>query len=157
MAVFLDTGIFFGAFNEDDKYHLDALGIYISAFSGKFGAVYTSDYVIDEAATLLKVKATPIVALKFLKSAVESDMLIIRMDDKLFKDACRTFEEYIERPGLSFTDATTIAILRFLQIPKLASFDGRSFDGIASRIGEGYWKSLGRTERRKILSRASKT
>ena len=152
MGIFIDTGIFFSAFNQEDRYHLDALGIYFSAFSGKFGAVYTSDYIIDETVTLLKVKTTPELALKFMKSAVASDMLIIRVDNDLFEESCQIFEKYSERAGLSFTDATTIAILHLLQIEVLASLDGRSFDGIIkNRIGEGFWNSLSEKEREEIL------
>ncbi|WP_456474630.1 type II toxin-antitoxin system VapC family toxin [Candidatus Pyrohabitans sp.] len=156
MTIFIDTGIFFSAFNEDDMYHLDALGIYISAFSGRFGAVYTSDYIIDETATLLKIKARPEIALKFLKSALSSSMLIVRIDERIFKESCRIFEKYFEKAGVSFTDATTIATLRLLEIENIASFDGRGFDGIVkNRIGEGFWKTLGEDKRREILKKLS--
>ncbi len=156
MGVFLDSGVLFGAFNESDEYHAAALGIYILAFSGKWGAVYTSDYVLDETVTLLKVKAAPQAALKFLKSARASEMLaVIKIDDAIFERSCGIFEKYHDRAGLSFTDATTLAVLEIIEIEHLASFDGRSFDGIVkSRLGENFWAHLNEKERKKILRRS---
>jgi hypothetical protein len=158
MGVFLDTGVLFSAFNEKDEYHLDALGIYLSAFSRKWGAVYTSEYILDEVITLLKVKTTPQNALKFLKSALVSKILtVIRIDERIFEESCKIFEKYHEKIGLSFTDATTIAIIEMLEIEYIASFDSRSFDGILkNRVGEGFWKGLGKGEREEILNRLQK-
>jgi len=137
MTIFLDTGIFFGAFNVEDVNHSSAQKIYLSVFDGNYGAVFTSDYIIDETITLLKVKASPEVALKFLNSALESAMSIIVVDEKIFKESTRVFERYYSKRGISFTDATTVAVLQLLEIDWLASFDARSFEGVVDRrLGE---------------------
>ena len=52
ISVFMDTGAFVGARNSGDNRHklsVEAIG---KVLNGAFGAVYTSDYVIDEAVTL---------------------------------------------------------------------------------------------------------
>jgi len=120
--------------------HEDARGIYLSAFHGKWGMVYTSDYVIDETCTLLKVKADPGLSLQFLKAIRESTGIsIVIIDEKIFYKSCEIYETYYKKRGLSFTDATCISVMKELGIEFLASFDGRSFDGIVSeRIGDSF-------------------
>jgi predicted nucleic acid-binding protein len=153
LSIFLDTGILFGTYNADDKLHEDSLAIYVSAFRGLWRHVYTSDYIIDETCTLLKAKMKPLLALQFLKSIRASrGISIIILNEELFDKSCKIFERYYKKAGVSFTDATTIVILSVLKIEYLASFDGRSFDGIVSkRIGEGFFSSLSTTEKRDLM------
>jgi predicted nucleic acid-binding protein len=49
-----------------------------------------------------------------------------------FKEAWRLFPQYADR-GLSFTDCTSIALLKTRGIESIVSFDA-DFDGIAPRI-----------------------
>ena len=49
MAVFIDTGIFVAARNKRDVNHKRAINPLRAALKGDYGAVYTSDYVFDEA------------------------------------------------------------------------------------------------------------
>ncbi len=153
MSVFLDSGVLFGAFNKNDEYHEAALGICLTAFSGKWGAVYTSDYVLDETVTLLKVSVSSQLALRFLNRARESRALaMVNIDEALFDRTCGFFERYYDRPGMSFTDAATLAVLQAIEIDHLASFDGRSFDGIVkNRIEENFWVNLSDEDKRRIL------
>ena len=52
---------------------------------------------------------------------------------------------------MSFTDATCISVMKEQGIVFLASFDGRSFDGIVNeRIGEVMWSSLSEEEKKEI-------
>lgn len=152
MTIFLDTGIFFSTYNLDDVLNRDGAAIYVSAFSGKWGAVYTSDYIIDETCTLLKIRAGSEFSVKFLKTLRESVRIsILRVDERIFEKTCEIFEKYHEKAGLSFTDASTIALLREADIEFLASFDSRSFEGIVEwRIGENFWSSLTEEEKERI-------
>ncbi|MBK5190888.1 MAG: PIN domain-containing protein [Methanosarcinales archaeon] len=153
MSIFLDTGIIFGTYNADDKLHEDALAIYVSAFRGLWGRIYASDYIIDETCTLLKAKMKPLLALQFLRAIIASKSVsIIIINEELFDKSCDLFERYPNKAGVSFTDATTLAIMSMLKIEYLASFDGRSFDGIVSkRIGEGFFSSLSNTEKKRLM------
>lgn len=155
MSIFMDTGIFFGAYNEGDALHEDALAIYVAAFGGKWGGVYTSDYVVDETCTLLKLHARSDLAVRFLKAVKESmGISLVRVEEELFDTSCGIFEEYLGRKGITFTDAATIAIMRALDIEVLASFNA-AFDGIAPRrIGEGYASASPKDARSKAESAA---
>jgi len=67
------------------------------------------------------------------------------------------FKQYIRRRGLSHTDATTIAVMRELNVDVLLTYGLRSFAGIVDNIiGPGYWSSLPQAEKERI-SRISTT
>ena len=53
-------------------------------------------------------------------------------EDEAFKEAWRLFPRYAGK-GLGFTDCTTIALMRRMDVENLVSFDA-DFDGITSRI-----------------------
>ncbi len=52
ISVFVDTGVFVGVRNSRDDKHGLSVELISSALKGAFGAVYTSDYIVDEATTL---------------------------------------------------------------------------------------------------------
>ena len=51
--IFVDTGAWYALKDPDDQYHKDALSFYEELKKGKYGTLVTTDYVIDEASTLL--------------------------------------------------------------------------------------------------------
>lgn len=57
---------------------------------------------------------------------------LLQVDDETFARAWALFKRYSTK-GLSFTDCTTIALMRGKGIESLISFD-RSFDGIVKRL-----------------------
>lgn len=59
-------------------------------------------------------------------------LVVIRVDGEVFKDAWKLFPRYAGK-GLSFTDCTTIALMRMMNIENIVSFDA-DFDGITPRI-----------------------
>ena len=100
MGIFLDTGIFFGAYSLKGRMHEDAKGIYLSALRGKWGMIYTSDYVIDEICTLLKVKTEPSLLLRFLKAIRDSrGISIVIIDEKIFDKSCEIYETHYKKRG----------------------------------------------------------
>jgi len=54
------------------------------------------------------------------------------VDSEAFKEGWRLFPNYAGR-GLSFTDCTSVALMRLRGIESLLSFD-MGFDGIVQRI-----------------------
>lgn len=152
MSILLDTGIFFAHYSLRDAYHGDAVAILIHALKGKWGKPLTSDYILSETLTLLKARASPERARAFLRSLRSRAVIdVIRLDDEGWHAALNLFEAYLAREGLSFTDAASLQIVREYAVDHIASFDTRSFRGLAkSLIGPGYWDSLPKTERNKV-------
>ena len=56
MSVFIDTGAFLAYRNKEDRYHEIACKLFTEALKGKYGQMYTSDYVYDETLTLALVR-----------------------------------------------------------------------------------------------------
>ena len=134
MGVFIDTGIFVAARNSRDINHKKAKSLLRKALLGEWGEVFTSSYIFDEAVTLALVRTKrPEIAVdigNFILSSTTIRMLFV--DKETFRLAWKIFRNYADR-RLSFTDATSIALMRLHKIGYIMSFD-RHFDGIVSRI-----------------------
>ncbi|MFQ6086039.1 MAG: type II toxin-antitoxin system VapC family toxin, partial [Candidatus Bathyarchaeia archaeon] len=89
MAVFVDTGIFSGAYNLRDKYHERAGKLLGDALTGKYGIAYTTDYVFDEAVTLTLYRTGKAeLAIELGEAILRSPRVrVINVTDDLFKGA----------------------------------------------------------------------
>ena len=64
MSIFADTGVFLAYRNKKDRYHETALKLFRDALNGKYGQIFTSDYIYDEALTLALIRTNnPAVAM----------------------------------------------------------------------------------------------
>jgi len=137
MSVFMDTGVFVAFHNTRDTNHNRALELLRSIVDGELGTAYTSDYVFDEAVTAALVRTRRsenalAVGRMILGELTAPFLAILRLDDEAFKEAWRLFPQYAGR-GLSFTDCSSITLMRTAGIESIVSFDA-DFDGIVSRI-----------------------
>ncbi len=134
LAVFIDTCVFVAARNKRDVNHSRAVELLRQALQGVYGAVYTSDYVFDEAVTVALARTgRPEIAVDIGNFILSSRRLrILFVDQHVLEEAWTIFRRYASR-GLSFTDATTVALMRIYGIDYLMSFDSH-FDGIVARI-----------------------
>ena len=134
LTVFIDTGIFVAARNKSDVNHERAVNLLKNALKGKYGVMYTSDYVFDEAVTVALIRTgRPEIAIdigNFILSSTKIQMLYV--DKTVFVDAWRIFSKFMNK-RLSFTDATSIALIKRYNINDIMSFD-KHFDGIIPRI-----------------------
>ena len=135
MSVFVDTGIFVAAINIADENHGRAKELMERAMKGEFGAIYTSDYVVDEAVTATLART------KKFGAAVEVGEYILgsprikklRVSGDVFDAAWERFKSLGKRP-ISFTDCTSLALMEKSGIERIASFDS-GFDGLVERVG----------------------
>lgn len=134
MAVFVDTGVLVAARNAEDKRHERSESLMRSALKREYGTVYTSDYIIDEAATLALVRTgKPKLAIDVGEFAVESPRIRILQIKKA--DFHATWEKFksLSEEELSFTDCATLWLMEENRIKELMSFDS-GFDGFVNRI-----------------------
>lgn len=137
MSVFVDTGVFVAFHNTRDANHTRALDLVREIVDGGLGTPYTSDYIFDEAVTVALVRTgRPEIALTvggmILGEFTAPFLVVLRVDGEAFKEAWRLFPHFAER-GLSFTDCTSIALMRARGVENMISFD-KDFDGIVPRI-----------------------
>jgi predicted nucleic acid-binding protein len=137
MSVFVDTGVFVAFHNTRDANHTRALELMRSIVDGELGTAYTSDYIFDEAVTVALIRTRrPEIALSvgrmILGELTAPFLAILRVGVEAFEDAWRLFPQYTRR-RLSFTDCTSITLMRTRSIESIVSFD-TDFDGIVPRI-----------------------
>ncbi len=152
-SCFIDTGVFFAAYNKRDAMHLEGASVLVSSMLGWFGKVYTSTYVIDETLTLTKVKMSGPHAVRISEHIIGSKRITkldVDKDETIFKDALSRFKKHSDVRGLSFTDCTTLVLGERLKIGTLLSFDRALKPFVPSLLGEGYHDSLSK-ERRDLL------
>lgn len=132
LSAFIDSGVFFAACSLRDVYHDQAVKLLEKALRGEYGVLYTSDYIFDETVTLTRVRTRSIkAALLVGESILGSRVRVLRVERDIFDSAWEIFKQYQDR-NFSFTDCTSIALVREHKIDIILSFDD-SFDGIVSR------------------------
>jgi len=133
MSVFIDTGAFLAYRNKKDKYHKVADRLFREALKGKFGQLYTSDYIYDEALTLAITRTRNISVAMDIAQVIQSPRIkMIFVYAGLLERSTRIFKQYSER-NLSFTDAVSMEIMSEFGIIKYFGFDGH-FEGIVEKI-----------------------
>ncbi len=134
MAIFIDTGLFLALYDVDDIYHQRSKELFKEALTGGLGRLYTSDYIIDEAVTILLVRTKQHnVAVELGKYLIESPRITrLIVEDDAFIDAWIKFQSLKDK-YLSFTDCTSLTLVEKHRIKQIMSFD-HGFDGLTKRI-----------------------
>lgn len=137
MSVFLDTGFFVAFHNSRDVNHHRAMELMEKLLRGGHGSIFTSDYIFDEAVTVALIRTGRhdlAVDLGNLILGLDNPKFVtmLPVEEGVYEDSWGIFMNYSKR-GLSFTDCSSIALMRKLGIEAMVSFD-RDFDGILKRI-----------------------
>ena len=121
--IFVDTSAFYALEVEDDVNHVAARRFLREVREGRYRAMLTTDYVLDEALTLLKLRHGAQVALKFLEKVGGSRSIkVVWIGEDIFQRAL----EYFKRDGRfkwSFTDCTSFAVMTTLGVECAFTFD----------------------------------
>ncbi len=129
----MGTGAFLAYRNKKDRYHENALRLFRDALKGKYGQIYTSDYIYDESLTLALVRTNNIDVAMDISEVIHSPRIkMVFVDAKLLEMSARTFKQYSGR-NLSFTDAVSIEIMKEFDIKKYLGFDSH-FNGIVEQV-----------------------
>ncbi|MFU8867094.1 type II toxin-antitoxin system VapC family toxin [Natronococcus sp.] len=138
MTVFIDTGVFFAQHDVAAARHDAATDAMRAVLTGRFGQPYTSDYVFDEAITLTRTRTGSYedawtLGRRILGHGPYPDRIeLATITPELFEATLETFERYADH-SLSFTDASTIALVEDYNLDAVLSFDD-DFDGLVDRI-----------------------
>ena len=140
MSIFIDSGIFIAYINKRDEHHTSASHIIGDIMKNKYGAVFTSDMVFDETITFILYKTGDINRAIGIRDLIlgneEKDIPrfinFFFVDSELLEKSWNTFVKYADK-RLSFTDCSTVELMKNRNINYLASFDG-GFDGIVARV-----------------------
>lgn len=120
--VFVDTCAFYALLVKTDDAHLQMLAALDAAKHGTIRWV-TSDYILDESATLLNARGHYSLAVALLNQMGTSRALQLEwMDMQRFVSARGLFAKYKDQ-GFSFTDCFSFALMRELKIKKVLTKD----------------------------------
>jgi predicted nucleic acid-binding protein len=119
MSVFVDTGAWFAYFIRRDPDHTPAR----NWVSRNESPLITSDYILDELFTLLKIRESYSVAVAAGKILTEERICqIIKITPDDFARAWHNFVQFSDK-GWSFTDCTSKVIMERLDISTAFAFD----------------------------------
>ena len=105
------------------------------ALKGEFGAIYTTDYIYDEALTLAMVRTGNKNIAEDISDVLLSPRIeMIIIDVPVIEQAKAIFFKFFDK-RISFTDATTMVVMQQRNISKIITFDAH-FNGIFHVLGE---------------------
>ncbi|MBI5393537.1 type II toxin-antitoxin system VapC family toxin [Candidatus Woesearchaeota archaeon] len=127
MAVILDTSFIIALTLEEDSDHMRAVALNNQLKTGRFGTTFYTDYILNEALTLLRRKKVNEENIKQLaNSLIMNKKQLLLSNDDIVQNAVAIFFQY---KRLSFVDASSIAYARIYGMNKIYSFD-TDFDGV---------------------------
>ena len=120
--IFVDTSAFLAIENRRDTHHVKALR-FRDACLRDGEAFLTSDYILDESYTIIRLRAGHATAVQFGEAIRSSQLLRIEcITPEMIEQAWRIFKTYGDH-DFSFTDCTSFILMERLSINTAFSFD----------------------------------
>lgn len=120
--IFLDTSAFLAIENRRDIHHANALSFRDSCL--KTGeTLITTDYVLDESYTIIRLRAGHAIAVQFGEAVRRSRLLRIEyVTPEIIEEAWHLFKAFADHT-FSFTDCTSFNLMERLRIGTAFAFD----------------------------------
>lgn len=109
MKVFIDTGAFCAIAHKKDQWHQKSSNILISLVNDK-AIFYTSNFVLSETYTLIRLRVEYNSAVKFMNEFEFSNIKLIRVSQGIEDRAKEIFKQYQDKT-FSFVDCTSFALI----------------------------------------------
>lgn len=125
MRLFIDTTAFVALEDEDDENHEAALSFRekIKQEKTAFRALYTSNYILDEVLTLLRLRISHRAAVIFGETVKRSKLVrTLQVTTYTEEKSWEIFKKYADK-NFSFTDCTSFAIMEQEAISTAFTFD----------------------------------
>jgi len=121
--IFVDTSAWYALEVEDDENHASALALREELRKGRYGALLTSDYILDEVITLLRIRKGVEPSFKFANKVLRSKSVsIIWINGLIFDAALKLLKQRPDKKW-SFTDCTSFIIMSQLNVKEAFAFD----------------------------------
>jgi hypothetical protein len=120
--IFIDTSAFLAIENREDSYHESALEFRDACVKSR-GIFITSDYVLDESYTIIRLRAGHDIAIQFGEALRSSRFIRTEhVTPEIIEEAWKIFKTYRDH-AFSFTDCTSFALMEHLNISNAFAFD----------------------------------
>lgn len=97
--------------------------LYTAVSQGEHGAIATTNFVLDEAVTLVRMATDVDVAARLARGVLDSRQItVVSIDEDLFKAALAEFEKHLDKRW-SLTDCSSFVVMRQLGVETAFSFD----------------------------------
>lgn len=127
MACLIDTAVFIAAYFPKEVHHKDAKEIVTAIQTQRIREALITDYILDETVTFVRARAGAEASNRVLDTLLSSPNLkLLKINKNHFEAGIAFFKRYDK---LSFTDATTVAIMKDKGINLIYSFDS-DFDAV---------------------------
>ena len=124
--IFIDTWAWVALAIPEDQYHSQATETYRQLL-GRREPMVTSDYILGETITFLFGRTQQERAVRFMDAILnrisQKQLRLEYVDRTLFQRAWELRKQYHDKPGISFTDFTSIAVMDAQQITRIFSGD----------------------------------
>ncbi|MGB9716951.1 MAG: type II toxin-antitoxin system VapC family toxin [Thermoproteota archaeon] len=120
--IFLDTSFIVAFYNTRDENHIKAKNLMPDIVASKYGPLYISDYVFDETMTVVFIRLRNLRRAVRIGEYLRKSLRLVEVTSSNFEDAWQIFKKQRET-GFSFTDCTSISLMRRMNIRNIATFD----------------------------------
>lgn len=136
MKLFIDTWGWLALRDRREDLHEDAKNVY-QKYRKKGANLYTSDYILDETFTLLFKRLSKGLAhdsIERIHKTIETSLVTLEwVNRKEFNHAKRLRAKFQDKPNISFTDLTSMAIMEEKSIKKILTADDHF-----THVGKGF-------------------
>jgi uncharacterized protein len=121
--ILVDTGAWYALTDPQERHHGHAVAMFGRLTKGEHGRMVTSDYILDETYTLLRMRLG-VEPVKLLRELLEqsSSIQVVRISDNDFERSVDLMLAH-EDKRWSLTDCTSFVIMRELEIGGAFTFD----------------------------------
>ena len=120
--IFVDTSAWVALFARNDKFHHESLSIF-KYIQNQQWMLYTSDYVIDETITTILMRSSHKDSVIAGNALFESKIIqILYVAPDYLDVSWQLYRKYKDKE-FSFTDVTSFAIMRRVELRKAFAFD----------------------------------
>ena len=135
-TLFIDTWGWISLFNRKEPQHRQVANLYLEVRHTR-GMVVTTDYVLDEVHTLLFKRLPVEPAMKAVetisKSVENGHVNLVWITPDFFQAAQDLRKKFQDKPDISFTDLTSMAVMQALGISDILTGDAHF-----SHVGMGF-------------------
>ncbi|MCI4355883.1 MAG: type II toxin-antitoxin system VapC family toxin [Thermoplasmata archaeon] len=121
--ILVDTGAWYALTDPQERHHGHAVALFARLTKGEHGRMVTSDYILDETYTLLRMRLgiEPVKRLRGLLGQ-SSSVQMVRVSDTDFERSLDLMISH-EDKRWSLTDCTSFVLMRELEIGDAFTFD----------------------------------
>jgi len=121
-VVFVDTGAWLALYDRKDQNHRTAKEA-STHFRDERVSLVTTDYVFDEAVTIIRMRVGHKEAVSFGNALSKSKVVrVVEINSDIKKEAWNIFEKYKDH-RFSYTDCTSFAVIFRMKIDKVFGYD----------------------------------